>query len=132
MQTDGWNYKGLETANSETCSANCRPSFDSYGYVPKNSPWEVTDSTAWQPLIKSDNLGFFSPQEHVMPHIGFNVKPVIVSPDALAARQLNDPNYDYSQEASDAIMNVTDLDDYKKTIIGFMDNKINIAGDVTN
>jgi hypothetical protein len=128
MYTDGWNYKGLERPNGETCTANCRPFSDSYGYVPKNSPWEVTDPIAWQPLIESDDLGFFYPQEHVTPHIGFTAKPVILSPDTLAATKLNKPSYDYSQEASDAIINVSNLDDYKKTMISFMDNKINIAG----
>lgn len=71
MYTDGWNYKGLLETPSGKCTANCRPFADTYGYMPKNSPWEATDPTAWQPLVESKELGFFYAQEHVTPHIGF-------------------------------------------------------------
>jgi hypothetical protein len=128
MYSDGWNYKGLETVDGGTCTANCRPFSDTYGYVPKNSPWEVTDHTAWQPLIESDDLGFFYAQEHVTPHVGFKAHPVILSREDLDATQLNDPDYNYAEEATSAIDNVGSLTAYKKTMISFMDNKINIAG----
>ena len=127
MYTDGWNYKGFHTSTGK-CTAHCRPFADTYGYTPKNSPWEVTNPTAWQPLIESDDLGFFYAQEHVTPHIGFNAKPVILTRDEIDATKLNDPNYDYEAEATIAIDNVANLTDYKKTMIRFMDNKINIAG----
>lgn len=91
MQVDGWNYKGFSTPNDGICTANCRPFVDSYGYVPKNSPWEITDSIAWQPLIESNDLGLFYAQEHVTPHIGFNAKPVILDAAELAATELASP-----------------------------------------
>jgi len=130
MSIDGWNHKGLNTPNGGICTANCRPFSDSYGYKPKNSPWEVTDPIAWQPLIESNDKGFFYPQEHVTPHIGFNAKPVILTRAELDATEINDPNYDYEQEVANAIMNVGNLTKYKETMINFMDNKINIAGGV--
>jgi hypothetical protein len=128
MSSDGWNHKGLVTPDNGSCTANCRPFTDSYGYVPKNSPWEITDPNAWQPLIESDDLGFFYTQEHVTPHIGFNAKPVILTRAELDGLELDEPNYDYEEEVARAIENVANLDDYKKTMIKFMDNKINIAG----
>ena len=127
MQTDGWNYKGYMTADGE-CTSSCRPFADTYGYVPKNSPWEAKDPKAWQPLIESDDLGFYYAQEHVTPHIGFHAKPVILTKDELDATELSNPNYDYKDEAEKAIENTASLDVYKKTMISFMDNKINIAG----
>ena len=128
MYTDGWNYKGIKTADDDDCTANCRPFTDTYGYTPKNSPWKVTDPTAWQPLIESNDKGFFFAQEHVAPHIGFHAKPVILTRAELDAKELSDPLYDYVEEAAQAINNTANLSEYKKTMVGFMDNKINIAG----
>jgi len=74
------------------CTANCRPFSDTHGYVPKNSPWEITNPHAWwQPVIESDDKGFFYAQEHVTPHIGFDVKPVILTRDELDKIKLDDP-----------------------------------------
>jgi hypothetical protein len=126
MYIDGWNYKGLVTADGGICTAHCRPFSDTFGYVPKNSPWEITYPHAWQPLIESTDLGCFYAQEHATPHIGFKAKPVILTRDELDAKELDAPNFDYIQEVADVITNVANLDDYKKTMISFMDNKINI------
>jgi hypothetical protein len=130
MQDDGWNYKGYKQPGEDQqwCTANCRPFGDTSGYVPKNSPWEITVPNAWQPLIESDDMGFFYAQEHVTPHIGFDAKPVILSRETLDETQLEKPMYNYEKEVEDAIANVAELDDYKMAMIKFMDNKINIAG----
>jgi len=123
MQGDGWNYKGYNTpTGGNTCTANCRPFSDTHGYVPKNSPWEITDPHAWQPLIESDDKGFFCAQEHVTPHIGFDAKPVILTRAELDETQIPDPNYDYEEEVAAAIANVAGLDDSKKAMIKFMNN----------
>mmetsp|Transcript_12974 Transcript_12974/g.31623 ORF Transcript_12974/g.31623 Transcript_12974/m.31623 type:complete len:547 (+) Transcript_12974:209-1849(+) len=128
MYTDGWNYKGLMTPANGMCTANCRPFSDTYGYVPKNSPWELVDTAAWQPLIDSDGLGFFYAQEHVTPHIGFQAKPVILSRADLDAKKLDAPNYDYEVEIDMTLERTANLSNYQETMIKFMDNKINIAG----
>lgn len=128
MYNDGWNYKGLKTSGDGNCTANCRPFTDTYGYVPKNSPWEISDPKAWQPLTESNELGFFYAQEHVTPHVGFHAKPVILTRDELDARELADPDYDYVEEAVIAVTNTATLDEYKTRMVKFMDNKINIAG----
>ena len=128
MLIDGWNYNGAKLKDDVDCTANYRPFTDTYGYKPKNSPWELSNPTAWQPLIESNENGFFYAQEHVTPHIGFHAKPVVLSRDELDARVLPDPNYDYEEEAAKAIQTVSDLDDYRKTMVQFMDNKINLGG----
>lgn len=89
---------------------------------------EITDPNAWQPLIESDDVGFFYAQEHYTPHIGFDAKPVILSRETLDETQLDNPMCDYGKEDQKAIENVDVLDDYRMAMIKFMDNKINIAG----
>ena len=130
MQIDGWNYKGTKTADGEDCTANCRPFTDTYGYAPKNNPWKVSNSTAWQPLIESNDIGFFFAQEHVTPHIGFHAKPVVLTREELNERKLSPPDYDYEIEVQAAIEHTVDLasDPYKTEMVKFLDNKINLAG----
>ena len=128
MLIDGWNYNGAKLKDDVDCTANRRPFTDTYGYKPKNSPWDFSHPNAWQPLIESDEIGFFYAQEHVTPHIGFKAKPVVMTRDEVDARVLPDPNYDYEEEAAKVIQMVSDLDDYRKTMVQFMDNKINLGG----
>ena len=50
MYTDGWNYKGPLTPDNGTCTDNCRPFTNTYGSTEQPlGPWELVDSTAWQP-----------------------------------------------------------------------------------
>ena len=129
MQTDGWNYDGAMN-NHGSCSFNCRRFSDTTGYKPRNSPWEVTVDDAWQPLIEHDDKGFFYVQEHVTPHIGFTATPYVLDRSGIDARTLADPGYDYSSETDDVIDTVGSLNDMQTVAIEFMDNKINLAGDL--
>ena len=81
---------------------------------------QITDATAWQPLIDSNDLGFFYAQEHVTPHIGTTARPVVLTQDEHAARTLDSPNYDYELEAGLAVAQVASLDDFKKAMVEFM------------
>jgi len=87
---DGWNRFGEMTYDAETdsivkCTANCMPFADTTGYHPRNQPRVPTpgeDKYAvngtdmyWQPLLEDDGAGYFSRQEHVVPHIGLTAKP---------------------------------------------------------
>lgn len=133
MQTDGWNYKGTFLPEGKNCTANCRPFADTTGYQPKNNPWFLNDTEAWQPLIESDDLGFYYAQEHVTPHIGTVAKPAVLNRTEIDAKVLDDPKYNYTVEVDAALAEVEKLDDsaeglYKKNMVMFMDNKINIAG----
>ena len=105
-------------------------SSDTYGYVPQNDPWTIRKKDKWQPLIESDDLGFFYAQEHVTPHIGFYAKPAVVTREEINSRQLDDPMYDYKEEVELAINRVEALasDGFQRDMVSFMDNKINIAG----
>ena len=127
MKTDGWNYDGSMTPKG-ACTANCRPFSDTTGYIPKNSPWTVTEWEKWQPLIESDENGFFYAQEHVTPHIGFTAKPAVLTRTQIDARNAPDPMYDYDKETQDVIDRVAQLTPFQRDMIAFNDNKINIAG----
>eukprot|EP00545_Synedropsis_sp_CCMP1620_P002929 CAMPEP_0119010050 /NCGR_PEP_ID=MMETSP1176-20130426/4758_1 /TAXON_ID=265551 /ORGANISM="Synedropsis recta cf, Strain CCMP1620" /LENGTH=514 /DNA_ID=CAMNT_0006962645 /DNA_START=57 /DNA_END=1601 /DNA_ORIENTATION=- len=128
MKEDGWNSDGSVAAGGKECTANCRPFTDTTGFEPINSPWDLTDPESWQPLIESDDLGFFHSQEHVTAHIGTRAVPVILDAEEVAARVIPDPAYDYAQETRDAIDRVANLDAFQRSMVKFMDNKINIAG----
>jgi hypothetical protein len=130
MKSDGWNYDGRLVAEDKECTANCRPFTDTTGYTPKNSPWKVTNPVKWQPLIESDGNGFFYAQEHVTPHIGTKVTPVILTQEEFDNRILKDPNYDYDDEAVEAVKKVKELrtSPYWRDMVRFMDNKSNISG----
>lgn len=129
MQTDGWNHNGAvktvakkkgkahPTTADTMCTANCRPFSDTTGYKPRNSPWEITEPTAWQPLTENDKQGFFYTQEHVTPHIGFTAEPAVLSEHDVRSRKLRNPNYEYDHETNLVIERVANLDDYKKTVI---------------
>lgn len=92
MATDGFNHLGKETSTGP-CEANCRPFLDTTGYTPVNSPWEISAQFPyrWQPLIESNDLGFFYAQEHVTPHIGEKAKPAVLTRTEIDARTLDDP-----------------------------------------
>lgn len=131
MQHDGWNYKGLDAPNGKKCTANCRPFSDTTGYIPKNNPWELLNGQKvyyWQPLIESNELGFFYSQEHVTPHIGLTANPAVLTRTEINARVLNDPRYDYDFEVDKVIENVANLDNFQKTMVSFFDNKLNLVG----
>ena len=123
IESDGWNYKGTSKSNNKTCTANCRPFANSYEYVPKNNPWEISNDTARQPLIESDDLGFQFSQAYVTPHIGYKAKPIVLTRDQLDARKLDDPDYDYVAETLKAIDNVANIDDKKKALISFFNSQ---------
>jgi hypothetical protein len=121
-------FGSIAAALGGECKANCRPFADPTGYAPKNSPHALTSPTLWQPLIEDDGLGFFYAQEHVVPHIGFTAKPVILTREEVDARVCPDPEYNLVEETNLIIETVAGLDDFQKTMVEFMDNKINIAG----
>ena len=110
MKEDGWNYDG-RLAVKGICTGNCRPFTDTTGYTPVNSPWEITNDSKWQPLIESDNLGFFYAQEHVTPHIGTLARTVILTDQERHATQIDDPGFDYEAEVELAIQRVSALAD---------------------
>jgi len=121
MQTDGWNYKGMND-----CSANCVPFSDTTDYTPVNPPWSIQDSSRWQPLMETNNKGFFFSQSHITPHIGSEARPNIWTREEINARELAAPNYDFNAEVELVLERTRDLTEFQKAMIPFFDNKLAI------
>jgi hypothetical protein len=88
---DGWNQVGLfaydeETGKTVLCTADCQPYADTTGYHPRNNPGGSDKSISkyvvsgndryWQPLLESDQRGYFSRQQHgtwTLSHLGISI-----------------------------------------------------------
>ncbi len=46
------------------------PPYADYAYAPSNSPYALTNLTRWQPLLESDEKGYFVCQSHIAPQAG--------------------------------------------------------------
>jgi hypothetical protein len=46
------------------------PPYADYAYAPSNSPYALTNLTRWQPLLESDEKGYFVAQSHIAPQAG--------------------------------------------------------------
>jgi hypothetical protein len=79
----------------------------------------------WQPLTDSDGRGYFSAQEHVTPHIGFNAKPKLYN-STEDFPQAPDPEYNFYEEALQVVerLKETASDPIKKQKIAFFDIKL--------
>jgi len=136
-RNDGWNMYGTLNSDGTPCTANCRAFTDPTGYKPigphfkKNSnefkkrPKQIRKR--WQPLLEDDGRGYFTRQEHVTPHIGILGKPLVLSREEMKSRGLPKPNFSYNNESRKVMNRLADLNDEKKMLIEFFDNKIKVA-----
>jgi len=144
FKDDGWNMDGSKRYDpiSQTvtsCTANCIPYRDTYGYFPRNHPGlttvteqnkynvtEIDNSIYWQPLMEDNGRGYMSRQEHVAPHIGFHAQYLLGNNSSQQnVKQLPDPQYDYYAESLLVIERLTDSasDKMKWDKISFYDKK---------
>ena len=115
---DGFNHFGNET--------NGYPFMDTTGYKPVNSANELVDPSRWQPLIiqaGEEYVGqqFITPQwADTMPYTDINPREIRADPPTgsdhtnMAA---------YKAQADEVINAVADLDDRKKIMAEYFDNK---------
>lgn len=101
---------------------------DTTGYAPLNSPHELRDPSRWQPLIVPFTDGVFRGQQFVTPQwanvepfSGFNPREYRVEPPADSDHTNAEA---YLAQAEEVLAEVADLNDYKKTIVMFYDNKL--------
>lgn len=119
---DGWNADG-----SLSRSFNKIP-FEDYRrrpYVPVNTPWRLSNSERWQPLLENDGLGFLFNQEHVVPHIGDTARSMFLDDGTICAMRAPNPEYNYFSEIEQLLERNRNLDDVKKAEIEKFDNKLN-------
>ncbi len=101
---------------------------DTTGYAPTNTPHELRDPSRWQPLIVPFTDGVFRAQQFVTPQwanvepfSGFNPRDYRVEPPVDSDHANADA---YRAQAEEVLAEVAGLDDYKKTIVMFYDNKL--------
>ncbi|MXW41882.1 MAG: hypothetical protein F4X48_06620 [Acidimicrobiia bacterium] len=101
---------------------------DTTGYKPTNTPFELNDASRWQPLIIPHTDGVFRSQvfvtpqwANVKPFSGFNPRDYRVEPPT----ESNHTNVEaYRAQAQEVLDESAGLDDYKKEIVMFFDNKL--------
>lgn len=138
---DGWNYFGnysydFATQSIVPCTANCMPYSDISGYYPRNHPgrpfsedtkYNITgDDKYWQPLLEGNGIGYFSRQEHVVPHLATTAIPIL--DENLRNRTLPPPDYDYYQEALRVVeeLRLTAEDAGRRAKIAVFDDKLDV------
>ena len=124
MKRDGWNHMG----DLPKVSYNKVPYADwrsfSERFIPKNSPWVLTNERHWQPLLEHNKQGFMFHQEHVVPHIGETARSIFLGDDDICQRDLEDPAYDLNLESELALERTRDLTEIQKVEIEYFDNKL--------
>ncbi|CDF35158.1 unnamed protein product [Chondrus crispus] len=91
FDNDGWNAQGDKTRDDFR-----RKYSDSSFYMPRNPaflpPSKLRRPLRWQPLtVQLDQKGYFASQIHVVPHIGSQAKPLVLSPRELRAKRAPSP-----------------------------------------
>ncbi|MDE0065793.1 MAG: vanadium-dependent haloperoxidase [Acidimicrobiaceae bacterium] len=101
---------------------------DTTGYVPFNTPYELRDASRWQPLIVPLTDGVFRSQVFVTPQwaniepfSGFNPRDFRVAAPADSDHTNTEA---YAAQAQEVLDESANLDDYKKEIVMFFDNKL--------
>jgi len=120
LRDDGWNSLGQDKYDAVAeeiveCSANCVPYTDTIGYFPQNYPGYKNPNSGkydvkgkhkkWQPLLESTGSGNLVRQQHVTPHIGFHVQPIVLN----FFKRAKQPTFDYKAEADLVVMRLGDL-----------------------
>eukprot|EP00177_Eucheuma_denticulatum_P005293 GFKZ01009628.1.p1 GENE.GFKZ01009628.1~~GFKZ01009628.1.p1 ORF type:complete len:511 (+),score=43.36 GFKZ01009628.1:227-1759(+) len=91
FRQDGWNSQG------DVTRSNFRLQFDdSTGYQPVNlgalKETQIEFPLRWQPLrFQVDFRGLFATQEHVTPHLGRVVMPLVMSEEEFQGKQVDGP-----------------------------------------
>lgn len=122
-RNDGWNMYGTLNSDGTPCTSNCRSFTDPTGYKPMTPDY----TRRWQPLLEDDGRGYFTRQEHVTPHIGTLGKPLVLSREEMDSRGLPKPQYSYKAESRKVMKRMKSLNDEKKMMIEFFDDKIKVA-----
>ena len=120
---DGWNMQGEYDADGMKCKANCRAYTDPSHYRPNGN------DDRWHPLMEDNGRGFKAYQQHVVPHIGTSAKRALLTTEEYEGkdRELDDPKYDYDDEAEKVIERLRTLTDSDKSLIEFFDDKLDVA-----
>lgn len=136
MAIDGWNSEGDLTSSAKFYRL---PFQDYTGYQPLNSPWEIKYPFRWQPVLETDDKGFFFRQEHVVPQLGRQTMLFSMSKDELMKRRAPSPYSDtsvrighekpgdlskFKHNAEKVFERSAKLTEYQRVMAEMMDNKV--------
>lgn len=126
---DGWNADG-----SLTNDYNKMP-YSDFDFVDANgdiyNAYKVDEGPAkgnywaWQPLLESNGLGYFTKQEHVTPMCGFTGRLYGMDKSYYNSFKAPKPNYDYYSAAEYVLEQTKNMatNDEQKMLIEFFDSK---------
>lgn len=87
LALDKWNADGSLTSTQPLYAL---PFQDYTDYTPRNTPWKIRFPFRWQPLLETNNIGFFFRQEHVTPFAGDTIA-FTMTPQQLRKRRVASP-----------------------------------------
>ena len=119
-------YGDLGSDGSAARFNKCRYT-DPTGYKPSYDASDAQLQRKWSPLLEENGGGYFSRQEHVVPHIGSMAKPRLLTRDEINNRTVPTPMYNYTHEALLVASRMANLTDEKKMLIEFYDDKVAVV-----
>jgi hypothetical protein len=126
-KTDGWNMYGDLRSDGTVAKFNkCRYA-DPTNYKSSYDAHHVELRRRWSPMLEDNNGGYFTRQEHVVPHIGSMAQPRLLSRDEINDRTVSDPMYNYTHETLVVASRMANLTDEKKMLIEFYDDKVAVV-----
>jgi hypothetical protein len=130
-KSDGWNADGTLTHDFNKMPFS---DFDYEGYTSyktqSNKNGDLRKSNCnkewyWEPLLESNDAGYFTRQEHVTPFAGFTGRLYGMTSSEYEGFTVSKPEYDFCDEADFVLTETKDMsmDDKKKVEIELFDSK---------
>lgn len=123
LVADGFNSLG----NAERALQR-RPYSDYTNYVPTNTAYQLINTARWQPLLETDNLGYFFVQQFIAPQAAV-AKLELVPLQDVQASHLEDPypmplNMEFYRSQAKEVLDVTaGLTDRQKMLAEYFEDK---------
>lgn len=131
VNVDGFNSLGDQERQLQ------RKAFSAYGtYVPKNTVYQLSDLTRWQPLMETDNYGFHFIQQMIAPQVAL-AKPELVTGEDLIGAPISPPyggslDVEALRAQAKQVLDVTAaLTDQQKMLAEYFEDKFASFGPLT-
>lgn len=121
---DGWNT--FATMN-HTYHKNVFADYTMF--TPVNTPYSIKDPLKWQPLLETNEVGYYTIQTHITPQAG-SAKPFALTKAEVQARKLPSPypyGYNaaaYKAQVDDVLKTSAQLTEFQKMAAEYFDDKL--------
>lgn len=114
------------TTNTRNADGGLSSTFNRVPFADwRSNPYYPTGVTnSWRPLQENNGLGFLFRQEHVTAHIGETARSFFLGDEDICSRELDNPNYDYAEEARLVLERTNLLDEVSKAEVELFDSKL--------